>query len=678
MNGARTAEPGAEPGDGRDAERLREWRAVIEGSPAVVFRWDAAPGWPIRYVSENARRWGLDPDGLRTRAAPYEDLIVQEDRARVARELDARVAAGASEYALDYRVQLPDGRIRWVEENGIVARGPDGAPTHFQGIVLDVTERREAEARLAEYRAELERRVEDRTAALQAANALLEDEIARRRRVEDEWRETAARYQAIVEAYDGLIYICSQDYRVEFMNARLIERTGRNAVGEPCHRVLHGRDGLCPWCVNDRVFAGETVRWEVQSPLDGRWYYVVNSPIRHPDGRLSKIAMISDITERKLAELALRESEQRYRRLLATVTDYVYTVEVADGRPVATQHGPGCEAVTGYRPEDFAADPFLWLNMVPDEDRPAVLAHAQAILSGAEPAPLDHRIVRKDGPVRWVRNTPSVRRDAQGRLVGYDGLVKDITERKRAVEERIRLERETAEARERAALERASRLASLGLLAAGVAHEVNNPLQGMLSHLAAVREALPPDHPRRASLSMVERGIETIRSLVQRLLWLGAAPDDARATCRVGEALAFVREMLRAALEKSRVRLRVELRASDLALRIAPGELAQILMNLMMNARDAMPEGGELSIVCDRENGRARIEVRDTGVGIAPDVRARLFTPFFTTKGARGTGLGLSITDALVRARGGEIAVESELGRGATFIVRLPVAEDAS
>lgn len=667
---------------GKDAaayeERLRELRTVIEGSPAVVFRWDAAPGRPIRYVSDNVRRWGLDPDELMDQGVAYETFIVPEDRARVAAEMDALVKRGAADYALSYRIRRPDGAVRWVEENGIIARGPGGRPAHVQGITLDVTERREAEARLAEYRAELERRVEERTAALQAANALLESEVARRRQIEHEWRENAARYQAIVEAYDGLIYICSQDYLVEFMNARMIERTGRNAVGEPCFRALHGREEICPWCVNQRVFSGETVRWEVQSPLDGRWYYVVNSPIRHSDGRVSKIAMISDITERKLAEIALRESEQRYRRLLATVTDYVYTVEIADGRPVATEHGPGCEAVTGYRPEDFVADPFLWLKMVLEEDRPAVLAHAQAILSGGEPGALDHRIVRKDGQIRWVRNTPAPRRDAQGRLIGYDGLVKDITERKRAVEERIRLERETAEARERAALERANRLASLGLLAAGIAHEVNNPLQGMLSHLAAVRDALPPDHPRRASVAMVERGIETIRGLVQRLLWLGAAPDETSTTCRISEALTFVRELLRSALEKSHVQLRVELRSPDLAVRMAPGELTQVLMNLMMNARDAMPGGGELTISCDREDGKARIEVRDTGVGIPPEDRPRLFTPFFTTKGSRGTGLGLSITDALVRARGGEIAVESEVGRGTTFTIRLPVTEETS
>ena len=98
--------------------------------------------------------------------------------------------------------------------------------------------------------------------------------------------ESMARYQAVVEAFDGLIYICSPDYRMEFMNQRLIDRTGRNAVGEVCYKVLHDRDSVCEWCVNERVFQGETVRWEVQSPKDHCWYYVVNTPIRHADGTI--------------------------------------------------------------------------------------------------------------------------------------------------------------------------------------------------------------------------------------------------------------------------------------------------------------------------------------------------------------------------------------------------------
>ena len=129
---------------------------------------------------------------------------------------------------------------------------------------------------------------------------------------------------------------------------------------------------------------------------------------------------------------AVKDSEGRYQRLLASVTDYVFSVTVDQGRPLATSHGPGCEAVTGFTPAEFEADPFLWIRMVYEEDRPAVTARAEAILRGEAPPALEHRIVRKDGSIRWIRNTVVPRKDERGRLVMYDGLVSDITGRKQA------------------------------------------------------------------------------------------------------------------------------------------------------------------------------------------------------------------------------------------------------
>lgn len=148
-------------------------------------------------------------------------------------------------------------------------------------------------------------------------------DITGRQQVELALRKSEPRYRDIVEALDGMIYICSPDYRVEFMNPRLIERTGYDGTGEHCYKVLHGLDSICPWCVNERVFRGETVRWEVQSPKDNRWYYVVNTPIYHSDGRVSKQAMIQDITERKQAEEALRKTHTELERRMEERTAHL-------------------------------------------------------------------------------------------------------------------------------------------------------------------------------------------------------------------------------------------------------------------------------------------------------------------------------------------------------------------
>lgn len=129
--------------------------------------------------------------------------------------------------------------------------------------------------------------------------------------------DSEARSKAMLEAFDGLICVCSSDYEVEFMNERLIERTGRSPMGEKCYQALHGLEEVCSWCVNEKVQRGETVRWEVQSPRDNRWYYVVNSPVRNRDGSISNLAVMQDITERKRIEGDLRNSERLFKSIVS-------------------------------------------------------------------------------------------------------------------------------------------------------------------------------------------------------------------------------------------------------------------------------------------------------------------------------------------------------------------------
>ena len=157
-------------------------------------------------------------------------------------------------------------------------------------------------------------------ASLRQKVAELEELAAEHDWVDKTLREREERYRAIVEAFDGLIYICSEDNRIEFMNEELIKRTGYDATGEICYRVLHERDSICPWCVKERVLEGETVRWELESPKDNRWYYVVNTPIYNADGTISKQAMILDITERKAMEEALEKSAEKIKHFAYSVS----------------------------------------------------------------------------------------------------------------------------------------------------------------------------------------------------------------------------------------------------------------------------------------------------------------------------------------------------------------------
>lgn len=203
--------------------------------------------------------------------------------------------------------------------------------SYLVGIIRDITGIKQTERALRALNEDLEKRVAMRTADLVASNASLCREIDERCRAEKDLLESKEKYKAILEAIDGYVYICSPDFRIEFMNGKFIERTGYDATGELCYKVLHERDSVCPWCVNEQVFQGRTVRWEIQSPKDRRWYYVVNTPIYHTDGSISKQAMILDITDRKSAEEQLKKKKEMLEALNCTLEKRIRE-EVAKNR----------------------------------------------------------------------------------------------------------------------------------------------------------------------------------------------------------------------------------------------------------------------------------------------------------------------------------------------------------
>jgi len=253
--------------------------------------------------------------------------------------------------------------------------------------------------------------------------------VRSRRKAELALKDSEANYRAMVESFDGLIYICSQDYRVTFMNERLIERTGYDGTGQLCYRVLHNLDEKCPWCVNERVFRGDTVRWEVKSPMDNRWYYIVNTPIIHADESISKQALILDITERKRAEEMLRKSEEKFSKAFKLTPDSLLLTRLKDGKVIDCNDS--FLKTMGYQKDEvllrFAPSIRNWVR---DEDRRTFL---QQLRDTGKCENLEAVLMTKqNGSIYTLISAQTIEIEEKACVIS---IMRDITRQKRTEEE---------------------------------------------------------------------------------------------------------------------------------------------------------------------------------------------------------------------------------------------------
>lgn len=255
------------------------------------------------------------------------------------------------------------------------------------------------------------------------------------------------------------------------------------------------------------------------------------------------------------------------------------------------------------------------------------------------------------------------RRDEIGLLAGqFAAMLERLQEANREIH------------RQREAMARAEKLASIGRLASGVAHEINNPLAGMQTCVAALQAGEQDPVTTRQYLSLVQGGLRRVQGIVHQLLDFARQRDLVLGAVDVGKVLEETVALARYQIERKRVKLRLTLPQSPPSIQADGSRLQQVLLNLLLNALDAVPERGEVRISACRDTQGIEIAVADNGCGIPEEDLGRIFDPFFSTKGVgRGTGLGLSVSYGIVQAHGGRIAVESRVGVGSTFRVWLPV-----
>jgi PAS domain S-box-containing protein len=386
-------------------------------------------------------------------------------------------------------------------------------------------------------------------------------------------------------------------------------------------------------------------------------------------------AQAAQALERSELYKQLRVSEERFRSIFEQV-DFGVVLASLDGR-VSTVN-PAFARLLGYTCEELQGKHFAEISH--PQDAATIKERLQALLEGETgQISLERRYLRKSGESVWCTTSISLLHDAAGRPAYFLGMVQDIDERKKSEEERGRLQQQ---------LFQAQKMEALGTLAGGIAHDFNNLLSVMLGFASLARQRLGADDPLQESMHMIEQSAQRAADLTRQLLGF-ARPErqQVKPVC-VDDVLDRVRRMVARTFDRN-INVIVHKASEHLWVNAEPSYLEQALLNICINARDAMPQGGNLTLeavaagpetpppglpaTCPK-GSYANISVQDTGTGIAPETLPRVFEPFFTTKETgRGTGLGLAMVYGFVKNHDGFVKVESEPGQGALFTISLPL-----
>jgi PAS domain S-box-containing protein len=623
---------GAEVAHTALARSEQKYRSLIENSlQAITISQGGHIVFTNRAAAELTGRTVAEL--LALRPDEYPELVHPDDREallqRFAHQAQGRFVPARNQY----RVVAKDGRVRWVESL-VSAIEYEGAPA-IMSVALDITEQK---------RAEMGRRASEE------------------------------RYRAIVEAEPQCVKVLAPDGMLLDMNPaglRMIEADSLDQVrGRDMLQLVapYHRDAFRE--MHRRVMAGGsgTLEFEIIGLKGGRrWLETHAVPLRGADGEATGLLGITrDITERRQADDELRRSETRYRSLVRGALYGIYRSTI-DGRLL--EANPALVAMLGYESEEELIG-IDWAHQVyrdPEERERLVQEYRDASqIDGAEA-----HWKKKDGTPINVRLSGRVMRNPVGSPVGYEMMVEDITAQ-RALEEQFR---------------QAQKMEAVGQLAGGVAHDFNNLLTAILGSADLLLMDLPQEDPRREDLIAIRDAGERAATLTRQLLAFSRRQVLQPRVIGLNQVVAGIGKLLPRIIGED-IQLDLTLAPDLWSVSADPGQIEQVILNLAVNARDAMPDGGRLTIATTNSvldalfaarnpivqpGSYVRLSVTDTGQGMDEETLARVFEPFFTTKGpGKGTGLGLATVYGIVKQSGGYIFVRSRPAEGAIFDVYLP------
>jgi len=629
-------------------EKLREseqkYRSLIENIPDVAWSTDCE-GRTV-FVSPNvARVTGRTPEEIYAAGGTlWLERIHPEDAERVRRAYEALFTRNEP-YDVEYRLQRKDGEWIWVHDRSVATYEKDER-RYADGLLTDITQRKLTEQVM-----------EERMLKLKEAEAKF-------RGLYDSIRDGI-----LANDVSGRIYDCNKAFErmvgyslEELRKMRWQDITPKN--------YLELEEGIVREQMLEKGYSGYVEKEYVRKDGSRVPVEVSASVVRGTAGRPDMIwCVIRDITERKRLEESLRAARERLEFVVASNPAVIIA-----GKPHSdltdfdtTYMSRNVTSMLGYEPSEFIDDPEFWRRHVHPEDLNGVLAQLPRLFKEGHLG-YDYRFLHKDGTYRWVHEELRVIHDTDSGRLEVIGYWTDITEQKRMEE----------------AILKSERLAAIGETVMMVGHDLRNPLQVIINSVY-LGQQIHDSMPQECKKLFDEKGLDSIFAVVEKQVeYMNKIVSDLQDYARP-----VIPELLKASLGQvmvdtlSTIRIPENIKVSIDADEHLPnvmvdvGLMRRVFANLITNAIQAMPNGGELWIALKASQGSASVSIRDTGVGIPEENLPKLFHPLFTTK-PKGQGLGLAVCKRLVEAHGGTISAESKVGVGTKFTVTIPIQRDVS
>lgn len=644
-----------------DEIRLRkDLESIIESSPVIAWIWKAESGWPVRYVSGNVRSLGYRAEDFRSGRLSFVSIIHPEDAQRIAREVEDNTVKGCDEFIQEYRILTGTGEVRWVDDRTSIRRSAQGHPLFYQGVLMDITDRKQAQSEFES----IFNNSQVGIMFLKGGRTLFRGN----QRLADMFGYPDP------ESMQGI------SMRDLHLDDRRFEEFGREhyyqlSSGDhlQIEYEMRRRDGEPVWC-----------------SLSGR-------ALNKNDLDQGVIWVIEDIGLFKKAQFRIESLLARYELVLEGASGAVWDWDLEQNQLTVSSRW---RLLRGCSSEDVSSLQYSLEFGIHPDDLSAFRDRLACFLDSTEESfSVGYRLLGKDGSVRHIMNKGKAVRAEGRRLLRMAGSEIDITALKQAelslslaleeerqgrlrmmdmLEENNRIRRELEQSLETLRLSQdrlvhSEKFASLGRLVAEISHEINNPLMIISGNaeLALLSRTVGAEE-RRCFESIVQE-CKRAKEVIRRILRFAKPSKDQVSLVDMVQCI----ESVVGILEKQyaviyKIIIKRDYQAGDLCLFVDEQQIREVFMNILTNAKEAMPDGGTITVGTRRDGGFLGIYFRDTGKGMTPEIRKRIMEPFFTTKDT-GTGIGLAVCYGILKAHGGDLRYESEPGKGTTATLYIPL-----